>query len=171
MYMVFLKVNKWITLSWNDSRMRRERKQNFCFIACGYRDKASVCGVHELPNNGSSTWKITTVGTNTEMHNWTLCKERATGTINPKCDLSIDPYPSRLRDLCGKTVRAREGNRNPGSSIFQTQQDWCTCELRVWQKYKACTGSNQTGAQLWEGEVDTGSHCCLSGKTSVIDSC
>jgi hypothetical protein len=56
------------------------------------------------------------------------------GALNPKWDVFMKPYPSKLRDLARrssrKIVRPRDAGWFQGHCIFQTQQDGCTYELR-----------------------------------------
>jgi hypothetical protein len=77
------------------------------------------------------------------------------------------PHPRGLRELCrrggGKVVRARRGGWHQGNSVFQTQQNWLTCELRLWQRNGACAGSRQT-YQRGEGEVAVSSSPCFPTK-------
>lgn len=58
---------------------------------------------------------------------------RGLGTLSPKWDVFIKPLPLVLKKLCKgggrKIVRAIGDGRHQGDSVFQTQQDWCTCEL------------------------------------------
>lgn len=48
-------------------------------------------------------------------------------------DVFIKPFPSRIRYPCRrgsrKIARVRSNGQLNGNSVFQIQEDWCTCEL------------------------------------------
>lgn len=60
-------------------------------------------------------------------------RTRTLGTLSPKWDVFIKSLPLALKKLCKgggrKIVRATGDGLHQGDSVFQTQQDWRTCEL------------------------------------------
>lgn len=65
--------------------------------------------------------------TNTESHNWTVCRERNLGILNSKWAVSSNPPHSGIRKVYRrgerKTVRASEDGGHQGNSVFLIQQD------------------------------------------------
>ena len=87
-------------------------------------------------------------GTNTKVCNYTMCRElRDFRILIPKWHVFIKSFLSGLRELCeregDKILGVGGDGQHQGNHVFQTQQDWCTFELRdSGSMHRACTYPN-----------------------------
>lgn len=99
--------------------------------------------------------------TNTKTHKWTMCWVRDPETLSSN-GVSLTNPLLEFRELCRrgsrKILSVSGDGRHQGSSAFQTQQDWCTCELTA--TATACTGPTHIQVTWGPSTGSGGRHKC-----------
>lgn len=120
----------------------------------GYQTEPSEISVWFTFRQSRCFWQY--MGINTETKQDNVWRGKTLQHTVPRGMCSSSPS-SKLSNLC-RRIGARGDGWLQGNSIFQTQQDWYTHQLADCSNtHQTCTGSSQTVAQHWEGEVDSGS--------------
>jgi hypothetical protein len=115
-----------------------------------HRSQRALFGHHQR------SFSLQQMRTDTETHNWIMCREWKTlkcSVLNGVSLSNPSPQGSGNWGTGGrKIVRAREDGRHQGIKAFQTPQGWCTCELtETGSIHRACTGRSQIESQCWKG--------------------
>lgn len=96
------------------------------------------------------------MGSNGDSHSWTMCRMRGPGTFSPEWYFFIKDLPSGFRELYrrgGRKVRGREDENHQENSVFQSQPDCHTNELRDSSSMNwAFKDPNQVGVPALIGE-------------------